>query len=96
MTGAACAVGGDAFANTGQEVAVITNASVGSITVTFATQNTSDGLAVADLAVVLAAGECRAVGPFAIGIYNDASNLVQMTYSGVTTLTAKIIKVVPL
>lgn len=95
LAGAACAGGGDAFANTGQEVAVIKNASAGSITVTFVTQATVDTFAVPDLAVVFAAGETRAVGPFPSGIYNDATGLLQMTYSGVTTLTAKILKVTP-
>lgn len=95
LAGAACAGGGDAFANSGQEVAIIKNASVSSITVTFVTQNTSDGLAVADQPVVIAAGETRSIGPFPQGIYNDANGLVQMTYSGVTTLTAKILKVTP-
>ena len=95
MAGAACAGGGDAFANTGQEVVSIKNGSGASITVTFVTQATVDALAVGDLAVVVLAGATMAVGPFQPGIYNDASGLLQMTYSGVTTLTAKVLKVTP-
>lgn len=95
LAGAACAGGGDQFANTGQEIAVIKNGSGSPITVTFVTQATVDGQAVGDLAVVLAAGETRSIGPFPTGIYNDVNGNLQMTYSGVTSLTAKILKVAP-
>ncbi len=92
---AAAAVGGDAFANTGQEVAVFTNASVSPITITFVTQNTVDGRAVTDRTASILAGATVAYGPFPSGIYNDGSGLVQMTYSDVTTLTVKVLKVTP-
>lgn len=95
LAGAACAGGGDAFANDGKTLAIIKNASGGDITVTFVTQATSDGQAVADLAVVVAAGATRSIGPFPPGIYNDVNGLVQMTYSGVTSLTAKVLSVTP-
>ncbi len=95
MVGAACAGGGDAFANTGQEVVQIFNGDSGSHNVTVVTQATSDGLAVAALTVAVAAGVTKTIGPFPSGIYNDANGLVQLTYSAVTSMTAKVLKVTP-
>ncbi len=93
--GTACDVGGDSFANSGQELAIFTNGSGAPITLTFVSQNTVDGRAVADRTVSILAGATVAYGPFPIGIYNDASGLVQMTYSAVTTLNVKVVKVTP-
>ena len=76
-------------------IAILTNASGAPITVTFVTQNTLDGRAVADRTVSVTNGMTFAVGPFPPAIYNDANGLVQMTYSGVTNLSAKILKVTP-
>jgi hypothetical protein len=80
--------GGDQFTNNGRVFAQIKNASGGAITVTFATQTTIDGLAVTDLTVSVGAttGD-KMVGPFPPDIYNDSSGFVQVTYSGVTSLT---------
>lgn len=83
----AAAGGGDSFANDGRTYLDINNGSGGSITVTFVTQQTIDGLAVADLAVAVGAGVRTKVGPFPPSIYNDANGRVQVTYSGVTSLT---------
>ncbi len=96
LSGAAAAtVSGDAFLNTGREVAVFSNASGSPITITFVSQNTVDGRAVADRTVSIAAGATVAYGPFPGGIYSDTNGLVQMTYSDVTTLTVKVLKVTP-
>ena len=83
----AAAGGGDSFANDGRTYLDVNNGSGGSITVTFVTQQTIDGLAVADLAVAVGAGARSKVGPFPPSIYNDANGRVQVTYSGVTSLT---------
>lgn len=93
LGGVACSAGGDAFLNTGKEVAVVKNGSGASITVNFTTQVQIDGRAVPVCAVVIVAGATVAIGPFATGTYNDGTVLVQMTYSGVTSLTAKILQV---
>ncbi len=95
MVGAACAGGGDAFANSGQELLLITNADGSPHTVTIVTQVTSDGLAVTALAVVCAAGKTTAIGTFPTAIFNDTNGLVQLTYSAVTSMSAKVIKVTP-
>lgn len=95
LAGAAAAGGGDTFVNTGVELVVFKNASVGSITVTIATPGTVDGLAIADRTIAVGAGETRLVGPFPPGIYNDtfiSGGVVAMTYSGVTTFTVTVIK----
>lgn len=95
LAGVACSGGGDSFLNTGREVAVLVNASGSPITLTLVTQDTVDGRAVADRTVSLAAGATVAVGPFPPGIYNDTGGYVQMTYSGVTTLTVTVLQVTP-
>jgi hypothetical protein len=93
-TGAAAAAGGDAFANTGQELLLVTL--VGSAcTVTVATGSTVDGLAVSDPAIVCPINKTTAIGPVPAGVYNDANGLVQLTYSAVTAVTVKGSKVVP-
>ncbi len=87
----AASVSGDEFANEGSTFLEVNNGSGSTITVTFVTQKSIDGLAVADLAVAVAAGERRLCGPFRKGLYNVQSGTsagrVQVTYSGVTSLT---------
>jgi len=93
--GTACGALGDKFANTGQEVAVFANASDAAITITFVTQSTVDGRAVADRTASIPAGSLAVYGPFPQGDYNDTSGLLNMTYSTETLLTVKILKVTP-
>ncbi len=90
---ASAAVGGDEFVNTGQEFFMITNGG-GSINVTISTPNSVDGNAIADLVVVVGAGVTMFIGPFPKGTYNDSANKVQITYSGVTTVTVGVFRVV--
>ena len=89
----ACAGGGDEFVNDGNVIAYIENGSGGDITVTFATPKTVEGLAVADAAVVVTAAEARFVGPFDPAVFNDSAGKVQVTYSGVTSLTMALVRV---
>lgn len=93
-TYAAAAAGGDQFANDGKEFLHVKNGSGGDITVTIESQVSSPpaGTAVTNQAVVVTAGEERMIGPFPKSAYNDASGYVQITYSGVTTLTIAAIK----
>ena len=83
----AAAGGGDQFANDGRTYIHIKNGGASPITLTIATQMTVDGKAVADDAITVTNGQERIVGPFPPGIYNDANNMVQLTYSGVTSVT---------
>lgn len=88
LAGVAAAGGGDSFANTGKEFVVIKNGSGSPITLTVATPGTVDGdLAIADRTATIGAGETRAVGPFPVSTYGETVNL---TYSGVTSLTVSI------
>src|SRR6266540_2006220 len=93
--GAAAAGGGDAFAHTGAELLVVKNGSVSSINVTLVTQATVEGNAVADPVVAVGAGVTKAIGPFPRYIFGDANGLVQVTYSAVTSVTVKVLKLTP-
>ena len=90
VAGTAAAGGGDSFANDGSQYFQVFNGGGSPITVTFITQCVVDGLAVADQTVTVNAGITKKVGPFPTGWYNDVNGLVQVTYSGVTSVTAKV------
>jgi len=87
-----CSGGGDVFPNAGNEVIHIKNGHSGAQTVTIVSQSTVDGLAVADRAIAIPAGEERFIGPFPQGTYNNSSGQVELTYSGVTSLTIAVLK----
>lgn len=90
--GAAASGGGDSFPNTGSEFVIVANGGGGDVTVTATTTQTVDGLAVADLAVVVPAGASRAIGPFKRHIY---SATVSLSYSGVVSVTVKALRFTP-
>lgn len=76
------ASGGDSFPNDGQVFVEVVNAHVSNPrTITFVTQATVDGQAVADRTVTVAAATRRFVGPFPPGQYNDGNDRVVVTYS---------------
>lgn len=87
-------VGGDEFANDGQMAFVITNGDASPHTVTFVTQQTVDDEAVADKAVVVAAGDTMIIGPFPTSVYNDANSKVQATYDAVTSVTVGVFRLI--
>lgn len=89
---AAAAGGGDQFANTGREFFEVLNGGGGSVNVTFETPATVDGEPIADRVVAVAAGVRKKIGPFPTSTYNDANGRVQVTYSGVTTVTVGVFK----
>jgi len=85
---AAAAAGGDEFANNGQTLFVAANGSGGALTLTFVTQATTDGLAVADRTVSVGAGGTEYISDLDPDVYNVASTgRVRVTYSGVGSLT---------
>jgi hypothetical protein len=65
----------------------VANGSGGSITVTFAAQNSCSLDQLHDIAVAVPAGEERMIGPFEKYIYNDNNDEVNMTYSAFADLT---------
>jgi hypothetical protein len=88
VTLSAAAGGGDQFALTDvNDIYVVNNASGGAITVTFVTQATTDGLAVADRTVSVGAGDRDYVSDLDPNVYRDTNGFCQVTYSGVTSLT---------
>ena len=56
-------------------------------TVTIISNKTVGGLAVADQAVVVAAGTEQLIGPFPPDIYNNSDGQIQWTHSFITTVT---------
>ena len=92
-TYAACGAGGDEFVNEAGYFIHIKNGAGAPQTVTIATPVTTDGLAVADVAIAIPAGEERMIGPFATATFNDGDDKVQLTYSAVVTLTIAILNV---
>lgn len=93
----AAAGGGDQFANDGFTVLEVKNGSGGAITVTIVSQaGVSDaaGTQIKSAAVSVGAttGHKR-IGPFKPAQWNDANGMVQVTYSGVTSLTVVPVRV---
>ena len=86
--------GGDEFLNSGKEYLEVTNGGGGSITVTIETQATVGGNAVTDDDIVIGAGETHKIGPFPPTIYNDNNGFVQVTYSGVASVTVGVFRMV--
>ncbi len=86
---AAANVDGNSFANpSGTVKFYANNASAGAYTITFQTpQTVAGGIAVAEVAVSVGAGEAFYFGPFPKGTFNQANGTVNVDYSGVTTLT---------
>ena len=89
----ACDTNGNYFTNDGMTFIHIKNANAGTPTLTIATANTVDGLAIADRTVTMFAttGD-KMIGPLPASVYNDANGRVQLTYSAVTDLTIAVIK----
>ncbi len=91
----AAAAGGDAFLNDGKTMFRVKNGSGAPITVTFTSQQQCNQGSTHSPANSVAAGGDELFGPFSQSRFNDASGLVQVTYSGVTTLTVAALRVVP-
>lgn len=87
----AAAGGGDEFPNDGRTFLYVNNGGSG-ITATIVTQQTVDGKAVADDAITVSGGQSRYIGPFPPSIYNDVNDRVQVTYSGVTSVTVAAVR----
>ena len=99
VTYSTCAADGDAFANEGDQIAHFKNGSGGALTVTITAQTTSvDSLRYGTLTKanetisVPSEGEAF-IGTFPQSSFNDGDGLVQMTYSGATSLTVAILTV---
>ena len=95
-TYSAAAGGGDDFKNTGVEWIHVKNGSGGNITVTVVAQNTDASnvpfgdLTKASSVVVVDAATEQFIGPFPTNAFNLVGS-VQITYSGVTSLTIAVL-----
>lgn len=69
----------------------VKNGGGSSVTVTVATPGTAYGLAIADLAIAIPAGEERMFGPID-DAFRGANGSASITYSGVTSLTIAAIR----
>lgn len=92
--------GGDSFYLTGQEVFVALNGSGGTITLTLSTvvaaapDNYGIVNAAHDITLAIPAGKWGFWGGFTIPRFRDSNGNAQVTYSGVTTLTVGVLRIV--
>jgi hypothetical protein len=93
-TYAAAAGGGDEFPNDGKTFLHVKNGGGSPINVTIASQhpNPPAGTAQEDVVVAVTNGEERMIGPINQVGFNDGDGNVQVTYSGVTSVTVAAIR----
>lgn len=92
VTMSAANVDGHSIAGGGDVILLVENGSGSSINVTIQTPATTDGLAVADQVVAVAAGVTKAIGPFRPATYDRPTGaadagLVYVDFSAVTSVT---------
>lgn len=89
---AAAAAGGDEFGNTGREFIEVINGGGGAITVTITAQGSGHGQDYEDETISVGASDQAKIGPFSPLVFNDSNQRVQVTYSGVTSVTVAVFK----
>jgi hypothetical protein len=82
----AAAAGGDQFSNNSRTYLKVTNGGVAPITVTVVAQRTCDQGSIHSITNSVTNATTELMGPFT-DRYNDASGMVQVTYSAVTSVT---------
>ena len=92
LTLAAANVDGNQFTNNGLTWFQMANAAGETITATFVTPKTYDGLAISDLVVTVANAATKVIGPFSTDTFNQGgtgadADSVYVNYTYVTTLT---------
>lgn len=85
----AAGAGGDTFANNGNTMLHVKNASGGALTVTVDSQKTCDQGFDHDVVVSVPAGSERMIGPFPVSRFGRTASV---SYSGVTSLTVAAIQ----
>lgn len=86
-------VDGHAIAgNTGELFLHVINGDAADKTVTIQTPAVFKGIALADVAVVVTAGEERLIGPFDPSLFNQADGTVYVDYSATTSVTVAALK----
>ena len=84
-------IGGDAFLNDAKVWVHVKNGLV-ALNITFVTQITVDGEAVADKTVNILASTDKVIGVFPTNWYNDVDGKVQITYDDVANVTIAVLK----
>lgn len=88
----AAAAGGDQFLNDGNVLIYVKNGGGSSINVTVTAPGTPGGLTITNPVVAVPAGGEKILGPFPPQYFNNASGFVNLTYSGVTSVTVAVIQ----
>lgn len=83
---------GHEFSNDGRTFMHVVNGDGADKTITIQTPQTVGGLAVADLAVTVTAGEERMIGPFRKSLFDQANGKVYVDFSATTNVTAAYLK----
>lgn len=95
----AAAGGGDSFDNNGLCLFTVKNGGGGNITVTVDDVNSAAPAGAsafnADVAGVVNAGSEKTFGPFPPFRFNDGTGRVNVTYTGVVTVTVSVIRIRP-
>lgn len=92
----AAGAGGDSFANNGHVFLEVDNGGGGAINVVIDSPNVPAPEGATqynpDVTVAVAAGARKIIGPFPPFRFNDASGLVNVSYSGVVTVTVRAVR----
>jgi len=75
------------FRNNGKMLLHVDNATGSTVTITFETPNTVDGLAITDKTATLATGKAAVFGPFPPGVYNNGDGEIKVTFTQNVTVT---------
>lgn len=87
---------GHSFANDGRVILHVKNDDAADKTITIQTPATTrEGVDIDEVEVTVTAGEDRFIGPFSRKNFNQASGVVYVDYSAVTSVTIAALKVIP-
>lgn len=87
VSAVSAAGGGDQYPNNGKTLLKVINGGGSDITVTITPTNTVNGYTIAPIAVTVAAGATKYLGPYDQNYFNNSSGRVAVTYSAVTSVT---------
>lgn len=94
LAAVAAAAGGDQIVKpNGNVILYVKNGGASAINVTVDAAALQGGLSFVDPVIAVAAGAERLIGPLDPRFFNDATGLVSITYSAVTTVTVAAVQV---
>lgn len=89
----AASAGGDNFVNSGKAFLIVKNGGTEAVTVTINSQTPCNYGFDHDIQVSVGAADESWIGPFPKARFNDQNANVQITYSGVTSVTVAVVEV---